>query len=307
MSEFRLGLVGCGMLTERGYLPALGRSRGIRLAAVADSVPERCERLAAGVPRYSSAAALLAAQEVDGLVLATPASAHVEDARLAAASGLPSLVEKPPAADGLQAAELASLDPLPSVGFNMRFDPDLRRLRETVPAGPRLHLTLDLHHEPGLWRSYVVEDDALLRLGPHLIDLVRWLTGGELQRVRSRDLTPTFAVVELELNRGTARISCGTDLQTATRLEVRGEDGSLIGTHTGAGLVRRVFRRLSGGDALVRLLTPQLQAFAEHARGRPQPLLASAVDGLAVMRTIDAARRSAEGDGGWREIQAAPV
>ena len=81
----------------------------------------------------------------------------------------------------------------------------------------------------------------------------------------------------------------------------------MIGAHTGAGLVRRAVRRFRGGDALVRLLVPQLQAFAGYARNIPAPWLASAMDGLAVMRTIDAARRSAEGDGGWRGIEATPT
>jgi hypothetical protein len=39
-------------------------------------------------------------------------------------------------------------------------------------------------------------------------------------------------------------------------------------------------------------------------RGRPAPILATAVDGLAVMAAIDAARRSAEGDGSWCDVRA---
>ncbi len=214
------------------------------------------------------------------------------------------LVEKPPAADALEAAGLASLDPLPSIGFNLRFDRDLQRLRSTVPAGARLHLTLDLHHQAGSWRSYAVDDDALLRLGPHLVDLVRWLTGSEIERVRAVALTPTSALLELETGRGTARISCATDRPPTNRIEIRGDDGRVIGSQTGAGLVRRALRRLTGGDGLVRLLALQLEAFANGERGVSQPLLASALDGLAVMRTIDAARRS---DGSWLAVDAVPA
>jgi myo-inositol 2-dehydrogenase/D-chiro-inositol 1-dehydrogenase len=302
--EFRVGLVGCGLLAERGYVPALRRARGLRLVAVADPVAERRERIAAGLPSYPGAVELVAAQELDGLVLATPASTHLDDARLAAAAGLAALVEKPPAADADEAAALAGLDPLPAIGFNQRFDPDLRRLRAAVPADTPIHLTIDLHHQAGSWRSYVVDDDALLRLGPHLLDLARWLTGGELERVRALELTPAAAVLELEGDRGTARISCATEGLSASRIAVRGEDGGLIGTHTGAPLMRRLPRRLAGGDALVRCLVPQLTAFAERARGRPQPLLATAVDGLAVMRVVDAARRSAADGGAWSAVDA---
>src|SRR5687768_16265975 len=106
------------MLAERGYLPAIERASGVRLAAVADRVPSRCAELAPGVPAYPSASELLAAAEVDGLVVATPAAAHLEDARAAAAAGIPTLVEKPPAANAGEAAALAEVRPLPRVGFN---------------------------------------------------------------------------------------------------------------------------------------------------------------------------------------------
>ncbi|MFL5945308.1 MAG: hypothetical protein ACJ74D_07910 [Gaiellaceae bacterium] len=41
MSELRLGLIGCGLIAERGYLPALRRARGVRLVAVADRIGAR--------------------------------------------------------------------------------------------------------------------------------------------------------------------------------------------------------------------------------------------------------------------------
>src|SRR5947207_8154917 len=69
----RLGLVGCGRLAERGYVPAAELADGVRLAAVADPVAERCERVAPGLPRFASAAELLNAHAADLVVLATPA------------------------------------------------------------------------------------------------------------------------------------------------------------------------------------------------------------------------------------------
>jgi predicted dehydrogenase len=83
--ELQVGLVGCGRLAERGYLPAIERAKGIRLVGIADPVSSRCRRLAAEVPTHDSAAALLAGGNLEALVLATPAAAHLADARLAAA------------------------------------------------------------------------------------------------------------------------------------------------------------------------------------------------------------------------------
>ena len=128
----RVGLAGCGRLAERGYAPAFGLARGVRLVAVADPVLERCEHVAPGIPAYESAEAMLAGGGIDALLIATPPEAHVGDARAAAAVGVPSLVEKPPGIDAREAAELARLDPVPFVGFNRRFEPDLVRLRRKL-------------------------------------------------------------------------------------------------------------------------------------------------------------------------------
>jgi predicted dehydrogenase len=301
---FRVGLVGCGRLAERGYLPAFARARGVRLVAVADPASERCERVAGKVPRYESAQALIADQTVHGLVLATPAAAHLEDARLATAAGLAVLVEKPPAVDRAEAAALAALQPTPSVGFNRRFDPTLQRLREAVPSSGGLELTLELHHARDSWDSYQVRDDALLAHGTHLLDLARWLTRSEIERVRAEGLAPTAAVVELELERGLARIACSTGQARREAIEIRDETGTLVARQEHIGLARRVLLRLRGGTSLVRLLVDELEAFAVKGRGQRHPLLATAADGHAVMAAIDSVRRSAQLGGTWCALDA---
>ncbi len=248
---------------------------------------------------------LIGEQAVDGLVLATPAAAHLEDARLAASAGLAVLVEKPPAVDRADAAALAALEPSPLVGFNRRFDPAIQRLREAVPSSSRLDLMLDLHYERNAWGSYVVRDDVLLAHGTHLLDLVRWVTRSEIERVRADSLAPASAVIELELERGRARISCATDRPRREAIEIRDETGTLLARQERIGLVRRVQMRLRGGSSLVRLLVDELEAFAAVARGQAQPLLATAADGLAVMVAIDGVRRSAQLGGSWCAIDAA--
>ena len=67
MEEVRLGLIGCGLIAERGYGPALERADGVRLAAVADPVRARCAQVAPGVPAFGSAAEMLEAGAGDVL------------------------------------------------------------------------------------------------------------------------------------------------------------------------------------------------------------------------------------------------
>src|SRR5207248_3840374 len=182
LTPLRIGLVGCGRIAERGWVPALERSAAARLAAVADLDPARCVAVAPGVPAYEDAEALVSAGGIDAVVVATPVGAHLADAR--AAAGLPALVEKPPARDAAEARLLAGLDPPPRIGFNRRFDPALRR-----PEG-RLDLRLVLHYRRASWRPLQVRDEALLDLGPHAVDLARWLARSPVRRGRAGVLGP---------------------------------------------------------------------------------------------------------------------
>ena len=293
MRALGVGLIGCGRLAERGYVDAIRKARGVCLAAVADPEQERCHSLGTGVPAYADAASLIAAGVADAVIVATPAAAHYEAARLASAAGMPALIEKPPAASAAEARAMAELDPQPVFGFNRRFEPGIAALRNRMPPSGKLEIALALHHPRDSWGSYVVADDALLKLGPHLIDLVRWLTRSEIVEPRMPELAETRATLELVLGRGRAWISCSTDSRPLDQIEVRRGD-RMIASYSAAGLLRRGLRRLRhplGAGALVRSLALQLEAFASAAHSRREDL-GTVEDGVAVMRVIEAARGS---------------
>jgi predicted dehydrogenase len=308
--QVRLGLIGCGRLAERGYLPALRRVDAIRLVAVADPVQERCRALAPEAAAYEDAPTLIAAGGVDAVVVATPASRHRRDAAAAAQAGLAALVEKPPAADTADAIAIAALEPAPWLGFNRRYEPGLERLRSAVPATGELELALELHNPGGSWGSHMVRDDALLSLGPHLIDLARWLTGSEIRRVRATELADDGAVLELDLGRGGARISCATGRPARDRVEVRpAPDGRAL-RYSGDGSLRRAWRRLlrpGRTGALVHLLARELEDFAAAVRGASPRVLAGAAEGIPVMAAIEAARESARKESSWCTLRTGPA
>lgn len=305
----RLGLVGCGRIAEAGYLPALARVPGLELAAVADRDASRREhlaRLAGGVRAHDSLAGLLHGGAVDAVVLATPAAAHLPDARLAADRGVRTLVEKPPAPDAPTAAALARLRPAPRVGFNRRFDPSVARMRAALGRAGAVQLRLDLRYRRASWRSHEAADDALLDLGPHLVDLARRLSASAVLEVRCAVARPARAELELELERGRAELVCATDRPWRELLEARDDRGRVVARHRVGGVVAlagRVLPRghdrmaaggVDGGHPLVGSLAMELEAFVRSIHGERVPDLATAEDGVAVMAAIDAARRSAE-------------
>jgi predicted dehydrogenase len=300
--ETTIGIVGCGRLAEAGYLPALARVAGARLVAVADPDRARREHIASlasdPVTTHLGAHDLLEQARPDAVVLATPVRFHLDDARAASDAGVPALLEKPPAADAPTADAIAELTHPPWIGFNRRFDPGVARVRAQVIGREGLELRFALAYRRRSWSPVQVHDDALLDLGPHLVDWVRWITGGELTDVRALDLQPARAVVEARTPCGTATLTASTDTRHDERIDVRATDGARVAQHRRGGPVDLVRGRLPGAEhPLLATLTAELAEFTSVVRGEPPVRLGSARDGCAVMQVLDAARASAAAGG----------
>lgn len=299
----RIGVVGCGRLVERGYVPAARRAADVTLAALADPVGDRCRRIAPGLEVFDSVEALLAGCDVDAIVVATPPEAHLAPARAAIDAGVPTLVEKPPAAGVDEAHVLAALPHPPWIGFNRRFLPGLgeRRdeLREHVSA-----LELGLTYPREAWRPYTKAPDALLDAGCHLVDLARWLAGAEIERVRTRALTGERGRVELDLGHVRATLEFAVDRPHREKIEAHDAHGRRLYRRLDGGLLRALARRArrpSEDDPFVNTLARQLEAVALELRGG-RSMLAGAEDGLKVMQTLAAVRVSVARGGRWESI-----
>ena len=294
----RLGLVGCGRLAETGYLPAIAGDAGVELVAVADPRADRRERiarLAGGAPEAGRLATYAAAPELvdlarpDAIIVASPPGEHLEHARLASKAGIPCLVEKPPAPDLAGSERLAELERPPWVGFNRRFQHGAR-LIEAMPAEGPLELLLELHYRRASWSAVSIRDDAVLDLAPHLVDLALLLTRAPTATVRSAMLTPERAELELDTDRGRARIRCATDRAHRELVVVRRPGGARIAATRAGGFLRGAMTRLPAvAHPLIASLRAQLSAFAAAARGADGGLLATAEDGVRAMRVIEAA------------------
>ena len=310
MSDPTVLLVGGGRLAENGYIPALAVTHGLRLGGVVDPDPARREQVAraaasAGLGDVATAATLedgLATTAPDMAVVASPVGTHVDHAAALAAAAVPTLVEKPPAPDASGAARLASLDPPPWIGFNRRFDPGAAAVRDAMSSsGHRFELRLRLHYLRRSWGAVGRGDDALLDLGPHLVDWALWITGGTVGTVACRRLTHERATVEISLEHGRVLLDAATDRPWREAIELRRASGQVVARHQlggpVSGVVSRV-RRSSGPSPLVGGLSRQLVALARAATGRDaDPRLATARHGVLVMEVLDAARTSASSGG----------
>ena len=302
--QIRLGMIGCGRLVERGYIPAVHRCEGIVLTAVADLEVERCGRIAPGIQAFDSVESLLSGCELDAVIVATPPAAHLEPARAAARVGVATLVEKPPAASLAEARELAGLDRPPWIGFNRRFLIGLREQRAAIRACASV-LELELHYQRYDWRPYTPAPSALLDTASHLVDLARWLTGGEVRRARALTLTPQVGDVELDLGHIRANLRWSVDRAHRERIEVRDATGVRLFRYMDGGVLRALVRRArrpSEDDPFVNSLARQLDEFARELRGHSRGILATAQDGLKVMQVLASVRSSSARDGAWEDV-----
>jgi predicted dehydrogenase len=317
----RLGIAGCGRIAESGYVPAAQATPGVEIVAFADPDRERRERCRAQVDDEAEAfdgiTSLLERAQIDLLLVAAPAAAHLPLAEEAAAAGVRSLVEKPPATDLAEAQRLAALDPQPFVAFNRRFLQGAE-LGDRIPAEGWLELDLELRFRRAAWGPYEARDEALLDAGIHLIDLACHLGSAAAVAVRRARLAPERAQLELELSRGRARISCATDRSHREVVSIRGRSGKLVCHSAWGGLRSRLAGALGKADPLVLSLQRQLEAARSAVgvplmepphlllqQGHPHRSIATAVDGAVAMAVVEAARRSAELGGA--EVTVAPV
>jgi predicted dehydrogenase len=162
----RLGLIGCGDVAFRTYIPGM-QAIGDRatVAATFDPIAERAERAAALFPdatAYTSFEALLGHQGLDGVFNLTPAPLHRQTTSQALDAGLHVFSEKPIAATVAEGeALIAQADRLgklllcaPAVMATGRF----RWLKRIIEAGrvgrPHLATAQMANMGPAGWRAY---------------------------------------------------------------------------------------------------------------------------------------------------------
>jgi predicted dehydrogenase len=97
----RLGVIGCGQIAEAGHVPALLASPKVETVAVADISERRMHLVAAALaPRrrpalHTDHRRMLADEQLDAVLIATPPSFHRAQALDVAASGCHVICEKP--------------------------------------------------------------------------------------------------------------------------------------------------------------------------------------------------------------------
>ncbi len=140
MSKYkRLGIVGAGLI-GRKHIQASISANNVKIEAVVD-VDESAKKIARSnsLSYFSSVEEMLASQELDGVIIATPNNLHIEGALPCINKGIPVLIEKPLSADINEAKEMLSLAQSKNVdiltGFFRRYNPVVSAAKKAISSG----------------------------------------------------------------------------------------------------------------------------------------------------------------------------
>lgn len=186
----RVALIGAGRI-GRLHARLLSATPGFDEVVVADAVPERAVSVAAAVGARAAPSIEDALNGADAVVIAAATDAHAGLVRVAIGRGIPTFCEKPLAADLddtiAVAAEIEATGVPFQLGFQRRFDAgyrEARRLVETGELGTVYVVRLAGHDPEPPHEAYIPASGGLFRdFSIHDFDVLRWLTGSEVEEV----------------------------------------------------------------------------------------------------------------------------
>ena len=182
-----IGLLGCGRIGQVHTL-SLSRITSARLIAVADAVPAAAKALAASSGAdVRTADDIIAATDIDAVIVATPTTLHYDQIHALAAAGKAIFCEKPIDLSSERAAECRKAVKAAGVGFftafNRRFDPNFAHLQAQLAAGaigaPEIVVITSRDPSPPPI-SYIKQSGGLFRdMMIHDLDMARFMLGEE--------------------------------------------------------------------------------------------------------------------------------
>jgi len=317
----RLGLLGAGRI-GKVHARAISASAGARLVAVADAFPAAATALADHYGcEVRSIAAILAAKDIDAVVICTPTDTHADLIEKFARAGKAIFCEKP--IDLSLARVKACLKVVRDtkatlmVGFNRRFDPHFGAVRAAIDAGTigAVEMVTIISRDPGAPPyDYITRSGGIFRdMTIHDFDMARFMLGEEISAVSAQASVLTdpniaklgdFDSVSVMLTTASGKHCTISNSRRATygydqRVEVHGALGSVaaenqrpvsIEVATAAGYTRpplHDFFMTRYTDAYAAEIAAFVAAVADKGAASP-----SGEDGLVALALAEAALQS---------------
>jgi len=191
----RYGVIGLGQVSTRGHIPELLDIPDARITALCDPSEEARAQAGQRVPEatvYEDTDQLLADEDVNVVLIATPNWLHKEQAVRAFQAGKHVFLEKPIGVDLAECDEIldawSESGRLLQVGHELRHANLMRSLREKIDEGLIGRVQMIVLQEfrfpllPG-WRQTGKTGGVMLEKNSHFFDLFNWLAAAPARRV----------------------------------------------------------------------------------------------------------------------------
>ncbi len=228
--QVKIGLIGCGGIMH-WHVGNYREIKQARISALCDTSPAMLRKMVekhpelAELPQFKDYRKMISAVELDGVVIATPHTLHVEQILTCLGAGLHVLTEKPMVCSVADAKivmkKARQKRRVMMISYQRHFDPAFRLARKLIAEGKLGRLTFVtalqgqewLRGTKGTWRQKVALSGGgqLNDSGSHLVDIILWVTG----------LVPESVFARID-NRGTE-----VDILSALTLRFK---GGAIGT-----------------------------------------------------------------------------
>lgn len=188
----RIGVIGPGGMGQAHIARITDLLAGGEVVAVSDLDLTRATAVATplGATVYPDGATLIAADEVDAIMVTSADPAHEESVLAAIEAGKPVFCEKPlaPTAEAclrIMAAEQRAGRRLVQVGFMRRYDESYRQMKAVLDSGEigETLMVHCVHRNPGVPQTYAA-DMAINGTAIHEVDTMRWMLGEEFVTAR---------------------------------------------------------------------------------------------------------------------------
>jgi len=342
-ARISVGVLGCGHIGQVHLQSALAMD-DVDVVAIADKDASLRGRASAqGVPQtYEDYDQLLEEESIDAVVVTLPPSLHVEATRAAAERGCDVFLEKPFARTVAEAESIRDVGERRGINIGVdhtwRYYPHVKKVKSQLDSGAVGHVPtcsiarfnsgpFSLPPVTSPLSEWKLDRDAtgggaLLSLGTHMFDVLKWLFGKQTVRhvELGRQLSLPFedtATVVLESGTGTiSTMKCGIYQWTSSpdvnmRLRLEGIAGTLdasdhvpddLYTHAAWEMVKNIGRRFSGRDvkqyAPTYFLVAHYDALADFltsvGSGTPPPV--NAHDGLRSIELVERAYERADAE-----------
>jgi myo-inositol 2-dehydrogenase/D-chiro-inositol 1-dehydrogenase len=318
----RIGVLGCGRIGKVHSRSAMLNAR-CKVTAVADAQPDAARALAQETgARAQSAAEIIAASDIDAIIICSPTDTHADYIEAAARAGKATLCEKPVdlSADRIAVClERIAPQKVPlMIGFNRRFDPSFAQLQQQLRAGrigeiesvsivsrdPAPPTADYIRRSGGLFRDMMIHDFDLARflLGEEPVEV--YAAGAALfdENARAQGDVDTAAALLKTARGAICQISCSRRASYGydQRIEVHGSKGMLRAANIHLTTVECADQSGFHADPLLHFFLErympayqrELDHFIDSVTNGTAPS-SSGRDGLLAQRLADAATESA--------------